>query len=65
VRRRGLQSLLALILLAVAAVWPLLEIGPRGATILAITPEHGVDVGDLPALIPFTLALVLVFLRRR
>jgi glycosyltransferase involved in cell wall biosynthesis len=64
VRLRGPKSLLALILLVVAAVWPLLEIGPRGATILAVTPGHGVDVGDLPALIPLTLALVLVFHRR-
>jgi hypothetical protein len=52
-----LPGLLLFILLAVAVTWPFLDIGPRGATILVITHEHGVDVVDLAALIPLTLAL--------
>ena len=52
-------------LLVVSFVWPLVNVGPRGPTILAITYNHGVDAGDLLAVIPFALALVLIYSRRR
>jgi hypothetical protein len=52
-------------LLVVSVVWPLVNVGPRGPTILAITYNHGVDAGDLLAVFPFALALVLIYSRRR
>jgi hypothetical protein len=63
--RRWFLILLLFLLLAVAVTWPFVNIGPRGATILVITHEHGVDVVDLAALVPLTLALALAlaFLR--
>jgi hypothetical protein len=56
-----LPILLPFVLLAVAVTWPFVDIGPRGATLLVITHEHGVDLVDFAALVP--LALALAFLR--
>ena len=63
--RSRLRIALIVVLLAVSVVWPLVNVGPRGPTVLAITYNHGVDLGDLLALIPFSIALVLVYARRR
>jgi hypothetical protein len=60
-----LRNVVIFLLLAVSVIWPLVEVGPRGPTILAITNNHGVDLGDLLAVIPFALALVLISTRRR
>jgi hypothetical protein len=60
-----LRVALIVVLLAVSVVWPLVNVGPRGPTVLAITYNHGVDLGDFLAIIPFSLALVLVYARRR
>lgn len=60
----GVRELLAGGLLAIAFVWPFLDIGPRGRTLIVLTQEHGVDAGDLLAVIPFVLALALLFWRR-
>jgi hypothetical protein len=57
--------MLLFILLAVAVTWPFLDIGPRGATLLVITHEHGVDLVDLAALVPLTLALAIAGARPR
>jgi len=63
--RSRLRATLIVVLLVVSVVWPLVNVGPRGPTVLAITYNHGVDLGDLLALIPFSLALVLIYARRR
>ena len=51
-RRRRLQALL---LAAVAVVLVVVEPFPKGIVLVTLTPTHGVDLGDLPA-----LALLLV-----
>jgi hypothetical protein len=51
-RRRRLQALL---LATVAVAMVVVEPFPKGKVLLSITPTHGVDVGDLPA-----VALLLV-----
>jgi hypothetical protein len=51
-RRRRLQ---ALVLAAVAIGLVIVEPFPKGALLVSLTPTHGADVGDLPA-----LALLLV-----
>jgi hypothetical protein len=51
-RRRRLQ---ALTLAAVAVGLVIVEPFPKGAVLVSLTPTHGVDVGDLPA-----VALLLV-----
>jgi hypothetical protein len=50
---------LALVLAAVAIGLVVLEPFPKGKVLLSLTPAHGVDMGDLPAL---TLLLVAVCL---
>lgn len=50
-------------LFAIAFSWPFLDNGKWGGPLLLITPEHGVDVGDLAAILPLTLALALAFER--
>ena len=49
VQRRPRRMLLALVLVAVAVLAIVVEPFPDGPTLLPITPEHGVDAGDLPA----------------
>jgi hypothetical protein len=49
------RRLLALVLAAVAIGLVVLEPFPKGKVLLSLTPAHGVDMGDLPAL---TLLLV-------
>jgi hypothetical protein len=51
-RRRRLQ---ALTFAAVAIGLVIVEPFPKGAVLVTLTPTHGVDVGDLPA-----IALLLV-----
>ena len=46
-RRRRLQALL---LAAVAVVLVVVEPFPKGIVLVTLTPTHGVDLGDLPAL---------------
>jgi hypothetical protein len=49
------RRFLALVLAAVAIGLVVLEPFPKGKVLLSLTPAHGVDTGDLPAL---TLLLV-------
>jgi hypothetical protein len=49
VQRRPRRMLLALVLVVVAVLAIVVEPFPGGPTLLPITPEHGVDAGDLPA----------------
>ncbi|HEY6686527.1 MAG TPA: hypothetical protein VI094_10025 [Propionibacteriaceae bacterium] len=51
-RHRRLQ---ALVLVAVAVGLVVVEPFPKGVVLVSLTPTHGVDVGDLPA-----VALLLV-----
>ena len=57
--RGRVRLFLIFALLAVAIVWPLVNVGPRGAATFMFSPQHGVDVGDLAAVFPFALAVVL------
>ena len=61
--RRRLRLVLAFLLLAVAVAWPTLDLAPTSATMFEITPQHGVNVADLAALVPFTLAIALAWPR--
>jgi hypothetical protein len=60
----GLRDVLVVVLLVVAVVWPLVNVGPRGPTLLAITWNHGIDARDLLATIPFALAVALLYSRK-
>jgi hypothetical protein len=51
-RRRRLQ---ALVLAVVAVVLLVVEPFPKGIVLVTLTPTHGIDLGDIPA-----LALLLV-----
>jgi hypothetical protein len=53
------------VLVAVGVIWPLVNVGPRGETILVLTPNHGVDIGDLGGIIPLAIAVVLARSRSR
>jgi hypothetical protein len=52
--------LLALVLVIVAVLAIVVEPFPHGVTLLPITPEHGVDAGDLPAVALLVAAAWLV-----
>jgi hypothetical protein len=54
---------LAFLLLAVAVAWPTLDLAPTSATMFEITPQHGVNVADLAALVPLALAIALAWPR--
>jgi hypothetical protein len=57
-RRRRLQ--VALLLVALAVVMVVAEPFPEGDVLLKLTHNHGVDVGDLPALALLLVAALLV-----
>ena len=46
-RRRRLQ---ALVLAVVAIVLVVVEPFPKGIVLVTLTPTHGIDLGDIPAL---------------
>jgi hypothetical protein len=56
-RRRRLQ--VALLLVALAIVMVVAEPFPEGDVLLKLTHNHGVDVGDLPALALLLVAALL------
>ena len=64
-RRRRVVVAFAAVLFVVGVAWPIVDIGPRGQTVLTITPEHGVDTSDVVALGVVLLALSLAFFARR
>src|SRR5689334_7311336 len=47
-------------LLGTAVLWPVLNLGPRRPTLLTVTGSHGVDLGDVLALVPFLCALIVL-----
>jgi hypothetical protein len=59
-RTRWRRTALGALLLIIALVWPFAEIGPSGPELLQISGNHGIDVYDLVALIPFFLAIFLL-----
>ena len=57
-RRRRLLT--ALLLVALAVLMVVAEPFPKGDVLLGLTHNHGVDVGDLPALALLLVAALLV-----
>ena len=51
---------MALLLVALAVVMVVAEPFPKGDVLLGLTHNHGVDVGDLPALALLLVAALLV-----
>jgi hypothetical protein len=56
-RRRRL--LVALLLVALAIVIVVAEPFPKGDVLLKLSPNHGIDIGDLPALALLLVAALL------
>jgi hypothetical protein len=52
---QGQRNVLVVVLIALAITIVIVEPFPEGAVLVVLTPTHGIDVGDLPA-----LALLLV-----
>jgi hypothetical protein len=52
--------MLAMLLITVATWAVVAEPLPKGAVLLALTPEHGIDVADLPAIGLYLAALGLI-----
>jgi hypothetical protein len=48
---RARRRLLALVMVTVAACMLAAEPFPKGAVLVTLTASHGVDAGDLPALV--------------
>jgi hypothetical protein len=48
--RSALRKVAATVLLAAALAAIVVEPFPKGVVLLALTEEHGVDAGDLPAI---------------
>jgi hypothetical protein len=53
---RARRRLLALALVTVAACFLVAEPFPKGAVLFSLTESHGVDAGDLPALVLLLVA---------
>jgi hypothetical protein len=47
---------IALLVLAIATAMVVVEPFPKGPVLMALTAEHGVDVGDLPAILLYLAA---------
>jgi hypothetical protein len=58
-RTRGRRRVLALVLAVVAIGLVVEEPFPKGAVLLSLTPTHGVDTGDIPALAMLLVAAAL------
>jgi hypothetical protein len=58
-RIRGRRRVLALVLAVVAVGLVVVEPFPKGAVLLSLTPTHGVDTGDIPALAMLLVAAAL------
>ncbi len=55
-RRRAAQKMIALVLVTVAVCGIVFEPNGKGSVLLAITPKHGVDTGDLPFIVLLVIA---------
>jgi len=58
-RTRRQRKLLALVLAALAIGLVVVEPFPKGEVLLSLTPKHGVDTGDIPALAILLVAAAL------
>ena len=58
-RTHGRRRVLALVLAVVAIGLVVVEPFPKGAVLLSLTPTHGVDTGDIPALAMLLVAAAL------
>jgi hypothetical protein len=56
-RTRRRRSVLALVLAAVAVGLVVVEPFPKGKVLLSLTSTHGVDTGDIPALVMLLVAV--------
>ena len=56
---RHRRRILALVLVAVAVGLVVVEPFPKGEVLLSLTPTHGVDTGDIPALAMLLVAACL------
>jgi hypothetical protein len=56
VRRPGRRRIIAVPLVAVAIVAIVIEPFPHGVTLLSITGSHGIEAGDLPAVLLLLVA---------
>ena len=54
------RIVVALLLVVVAVVAIIVEPFPKGFVLLPITEEHGIDAGDLPAIVLLLLAYRLI-----
>jgi hypothetical protein len=59
------RQLVAVGLVALAGLWLLFNEPFEGATLVVVTPDHGLTVGDLPALAVGFLAVVVLVTDRR
>jgi hypothetical protein len=53
---RRLRLVIALFVLAIATAMVVVEPFPKGPVLMALTAEHGVDAGDLPAIVLYVVA---------
>ena len=58
-RTRGRRRVLALVLAALAIGLVVVEPFPKGSLLLSLTPTHGIDTGDIPALAMLLVAAAL------
>jgi hypothetical protein len=54
--RRRERLLVALLVAAIATAMVVVEPLPKGPVLIALTTEHGVDAGDLPAIVLYLAA---------
>ena len=57
IQTRRRRRLVALVLVAVAAGLVVVEPFPNGTVLLSLTSSHGVDAGDLPAVVLLLVAV--------
>jgi len=57
--RRVAGLAVGLVLVVIATGMVIIEPFPHGATLLALTHEHGIDAGDVPAIALYLVAALL------
>jgi hypothetical protein len=57
--RRAPGLAVGFVLVVIATAMVILEPFPHGATLLALTHEHGIDAGDVPAIALYLVAALL------
>jgi hypothetical protein len=57
--RRAVGLAVGLVLVVTATAMVIIEPFPHGATLLALTHEHGIEAGDVPAIALYLVAALL------